>query len=113
VLLDLLVIKTIIAFAARPLLWFLFLALPAAIVSAAALGYSVYEALAGDPIFSVSIAGTGVLFGALTFIFLLSGMLAELVYKTGDTRLDELSALTVEELTLRTDEPSRTYLARD
>jgi glycosyltransferase involved in cell wall biosynthesis len=113
VLLDLLVIKTIIAFAARPLLWFLFLALPAAIVSAAALGYSVYEALAGDPIFSVSIAGTSVLFGALTFIVLLSGMLAELVYKTGDTRLDELSALTVEELTLRTDEPSRTYLARD
>jgi hypothetical protein len=113
VLLDLLAIKTIIAFAARPLLWFLVLALPAAAVSTAALGYSVYEVLAGDHIYSVAVGGTGVLFGALAFFFLLSGMLAELVYKTGDTRLDELSALTVKELKLEADGPTSADLARD
>jgi glycosyltransferase involved in cell wall biosynthesis len=98
VLLDLLVIKTIVSFAAHPLHWFSLLALPAAVISLAALFTSVYELLTRSSTFSVPIAGVSVLFGALTFILLLGGILSELVYKTGDTKLDKLSFLTVEKL---------------
>jgi glycosyltransferase involved in cell wall biosynthesis len=98
VLLDLLVIKTIISFAAHPLHWFSLLTLPAAAISLAALFTSIYELLARSSTFSVPIAGVGVLFGALTVILLLSGMLSELVYKTGNTKLDKLSFLTLEKL---------------
>jgi glycosyltransferase involved in cell wall biosynthesis len=98
VLLDLLVIKTIVSFAAHPLLWFSLLALPAAVISIASLCTSIYELLARSSTFSVPIAGVGVLFGALTFILLLGGMLSELVYKTGDTKLDNLAFLTLEKL---------------
>ena len=96
VLLDLLVIKTIVSFAAQPLLWFFLLALPAAVISIATLFFSFYEVLARSSTFSVPIAGVGVLFGALTFILLLSGILCELVYKTGNINLDKLSFLTLE-----------------
>jgi glycosyltransferase involved in cell wall biosynthesis len=98
VLLDLLAIKTIVSFAAHPLLWFTLLALPAATISVATLFISFYEVLVGSSPFSVPIAGVGVLFGALTFVLLLGGMLSELVYKTGDTKLDKLSFLTLEKL---------------
>lgn len=96
VLLDLLAIKTIVSFAAHPLHWFFLLALPAAVISCAALFISFYELLASSSAFSIPIAGVGVLFGALAVILLLSGMLSELVYKTGDTKLDKLSFLTLE-----------------
>ena len=98
VLLDLLVTKTIVSFAARPLLWFSVLALPAVVTSIVALFISIYGPLATSSTFSVPIAGVGVLFGALTVILLLGGVLGELVYKTGDTRLDKLSFLTAERL---------------
>jgi glycosyltransferase involved in cell wall biosynthesis len=98
VLLDLLMIKTIVSFAAHPLYWFSLLAIPAAIVSFAALLYSFYEILSRAPVFSVPIAGVGVLFGALTAILLLGGVLGELIYKTGNTRLDRFSFLTAEKL---------------
>jgi glycosyltransferase involved in cell wall biosynthesis len=98
VLLDLLAIKTIVTFAAKPLLWFSALAVPAAVVSTCMLTYSVYQLFSGVSTFPVPLAGTGVLFGALTFVLVLSGMVAELVYKTGDMRLEELSSLTLETL---------------
>jgi glycosyltransferase involved in cell wall biosynthesis len=98
VLLDLLVIKTIVSFAARPLHWFSLLALPTAVVSFTTLVSSLYQVFGHSSTFSIPIAGTGVLFGALTVILLLAGMLGELVYKTGGTRLDKLSLLTAEKL---------------
>jgi hypothetical protein len=45
VLLDLMVIKTLASFAARPLLWFGFLALPLLIVGVSVLGYALTAAL--------------------------------------------------------------------
>jgi glycosyltransferase involved in cell wall biosynthesis len=98
VLLDLLVIKTIVSFAAHPLHWFAVLALPAAVISFAALFISVYEVFVRSSTFSVPIAGVGVLFGALTVILLIGGMLSELLYKTGDVKLEGLSLLTAEKL---------------
>lgn len=96
VLLDLLTIKTLVSFTSRPLLWFSMLAVPAALVSVLALSVSVYELTVISPRLSIPIAGTGVLYGALTVILILGGILAELIYKTGDVKLDKLSLLTAE-----------------
>lgn len=98
VLLDLLAIKTLIAFATRPSLWFSLLALPAALLSIAALGTSIYKLLGPASTFPVPLAGSGVLFGALTLVLVLGGILSELIYKTGDTRLEQLCFLTLEKL---------------
>jgi glycosyltransferase involved in cell wall biosynthesis len=96
VLLDLLAVKTIIGFASRPLTWFLSLAVPALLVSAACLAVSFYETvLLGEP-FSTTVAGVGVLFGALAFFLIMAGMFGELVYKTADYRVERLSMLTAQ-----------------
>lgn len=94
VLLDLLVVKTLISFTARPLLWFSLLAVPAALASVIALSVSFYELVVVSSQLPIPIAGAGVLFGALTVILMLGGVLAELVYKTGDMKLYRLSLLT-------------------
>ena len=107
VLLDLLTVKTLVSFAARPLLWFSILALPLALVSFLAISFSIYEALIQSSSFSIPIAGAGVLFGALVVILLLGGVLAELVYKTGDTRLDRLASLTSSEASVGTEPDDR------
>jgi len=99
VLLDLLTIKTIVSFASRPLLWFAILAIPAATLSVTLLLVSVLGLFSDAGRFSVPIAGTGVLFGALTFFLLMGGALAELIYKTGDLKLGQLSSLTARFLT--------------
>ena len=98
VLVDLLVIKTIVSSAANPLYWFSLLALPAAIISFGTFLTAIYELLGLASTFPLPIAGVGVLFGALPVILVLGGILAELVYKTGDTKLDKLSSLTLEKL---------------
>jgi glycosyltransferase involved in cell wall biosynthesis len=97
VLLDLMVIKTIVSFAANPLRWFSLLALPAAVVSLTMLFACTYE-FALYATFSLPIAGVAVLFGALTVILLLGGVLGELIYKSGNIRLNTLSLLTAEKL---------------
>lgn len=102
VLLDLLTVKTLVSFAARPLLWFSILALPLAVISFLAIAFSSYKALIQFSSFPIPIAGIGVLFGALVVILLLGGVLAELVYKTGDTRLDKLASLTTSEAIIET-----------
>ena len=94
VLLDLLMIKTIVSFTARPLLWFAILALPAALISFICLFTSIYGLLVHSSRLPVPIAGTGVLFGALAIILFLGGVVAELIYKTGDISVDKLSSLT-------------------
>jgi len=98
VLLDLLVVKTVTAFAARPLLWFTILALPAGAISSALLVWTLYGAFGAASSFPVHLAAAGVLFAALTVILVLYGMLAELAYRTGDVRLERLSLLTLREL---------------
>jgi glycosyltransferase involved in cell wall biosynthesis len=85
---------TIVSFASRPLLWFAILAIPAALLSAALLLESMFMLIAGSGRFSIPIAGTGVLFGALAFFLLMGGALGELIYKTGDLKIGQLSSLT-------------------
>jgi hypothetical protein len=45
---------------------------------------------------SVPLAGTGLLFGALTIFLLANGALAELVYKTGDIDVSAMARLTMD-----------------
>jgi glycosyltransferase involved in cell wall biosynthesis len=65
VLLDLLTIKTLISFVARPVLWFCILALPAVLISGSSLLFAAYQLTRESVSLSVPIAGVGVLFGAL------------------------------------------------
>ncbi len=97
VLLDLLTVKTIVGFAARPLQWFVLLALPALAMSAGCIGTSVYRTLANGEEFSTPIAGVGVLLGALAFFLMMAGMFAELIYRTGDDRVERFAMLTAAE----------------
>ncbi len=104
VLLDLLAIKTIVSFAARPLLWFAILAFPVLTMSVILLSAGAYRVMVHSLPVSVPIAGTGVLLGALGFFLILGGVLGELIYKTGDIRIDKLSILTIEIFEAESDE---------
>ena len=100
VLLDLLVIKTVASFTARPLKWFALLALPAVLGAAAAMAFTAVY-LADHGTMPLPIAGTGVVLAASAAILVLSGALAELVYKTGDVREHRFASLTLDRNTLR------------
>jgi glycosyltransferase involved in cell wall biosynthesis len=94
VLFDLMVIKTITTFFARPLLWFTFMSLPLMLVGLSMLGYTLVTTLNGSAPISLPIAGTGVICLAAAFMLFLSGALAELIYKLGDLRQHRFSLLT-------------------
>jgi glycosyltransferase involved in cell wall biosynthesis len=94
VLLDLMVIKTLASFAARPLLWFGFLSLPLLITGMSVLGYALTAPLLHGSAVSLPIAGSGVIFLTSAFILLCSGALGELVYNLGDMREHQFARLT-------------------
>ncbi len=95
VLLDLMVIKTVTTFMARPLLWFALMALPALLLGLALTGYSLLAPLLQGTPLPLSIAGSGILFTSCALILLSGGALAELVYNLGDVRDKEFSRLTL------------------
>ncbi len=94
VLLDLMVIKTVASFTARPLAWFALLSLPLSLIGTAAIVYSLWKSFALDEPLPLSIAGSGVLFLATSLILFLAGLLGELIYRLGDLREDRLAQLT-------------------
>jgi dolichol-phosphate mannosyltransferase len=94
VALDLLVIKTLTSFTARPLLWFALLSLPLLLLAAALFSYTAWEALGADRTFNLPVAGSGLIFCAGAVMLLSSGALAELVYYLGDVRERHFSRLT-------------------
>jgi len=93
VLLDLMVIKTVASFAARPMLWFGLLSLPMVASAAAAFGWTLVGFAARGTL-SLPIAGCGVIFLSSAIILIASGAIGELVYKLGDLREHEFAALT-------------------
>ena len=93
VLLDLMVIKTVASFTARPLLWFAMLSLPVLLAGTIAFGITFAALLTHRP-FSLPIAGSGLIFFAAAIILLSGGALAEVVYKLGDVREHEFARLT-------------------
>jgi hypothetical protein len=94
VLLDLLSIKTITTFAQRPLIWFALMAAPFITMSILFLGIGISPLISGEGIISIPFAGTGVLFGAVSFFLVLSGALSELVYVTSDVDLTKYPLMT-------------------
>jgi glycosyltransferase involved in cell wall biosynthesis len=94
VLLDLMVIKTVASFTSRPLTWFTLLSLPMISIGTLALGYSVLKTLLGTAPFSLSIAGSGLIFLSSAVILISGGAFGELVYKTGDLRQNDFARLT-------------------
>ena len=99
VLLDLLSIKTIATFSARPLKWFAMLSAPFLLLSMILVVWALGGLItAGD--LSLPIAGTAVLLGALGVFLLFSGGLAELVSSTGTFEVDRMPLLTAEEIAL-------------
>ena len=95
VLIDLMTIKAIVSFGARPMYWFAIMAVLPGLIGIACLGYGFAAAFAGNPL-PISIAGSGVLFVALSFTLLLTGALCELIYRTGDIDLVRLAQLGTE-----------------
>lgn len=93
VLLDLMVIKTVASFTARPMLWFGMLSLPMLGAAALALGWTCFT-LASQGTMSLPIAGSGVIFLTSTVMLLAAGAIGELVYKLGDLREHQFSGLT-------------------
>jgi glycosyltransferase involved in cell wall biosynthesis len=95
VLLDLLAIKTVLIMASRPLF-----ALTGATIVAMILCVSsaLYEAVLyglSEPEFSVVGLTLSLLFGVLSVFLISLGLLAQLVYRTGNLKTVDLSALTV------------------
>jgi glycosyltransferase involved in cell wall biosynthesis len=93
VLLDLMVIKTVASFTARPMLWFAILSTPMLLAAAIAFAFTIAQ-FAGSGTLSLPIAGSGVVFLSSAIILMGSGALGELVYKLGDMREHEFSGLT-------------------
>lgn len=93
VLMDLLTIKTIVSFTSRPLLWFSILSIPFMLISLLCFSTVGYEMITGGSVSFVYIS-IGMLFITLSVFLLMGGAIGELVYKTGDVNLHELSSLT-------------------
>ena len=91
VLLDLLSIKTILTSFARPLRVFAPFSGVSALIGLAcmAVGYSKYSATAGIIFFSV-----GFLYITLALVLLMWGILGELVYRTGNLKLEHFAHIT-------------------
>jgi len=94
VLLDLMVIKTLAAFASRPLHWFALLSLPLLLLGLLAMLHTGIAMFGRHSSFSLPIAGSGVIFLASAAILMCGGALAELIYSYGDVRDREFFRLT-------------------
>ena len=86
VLLDLMVIKTVASFTARPLHWFAILATPLAVVGSLLLAYSLAVWTLPSRNLPLPLAGTALLFLHGALVLGLSGILGEHVYVLGDMR---------------------------
>lgn len=94
VLLDLLVVKTVISFTSRPLLWFTLLSLPAFFFALLGFGYSAYAVLINGERLPLPVAGSGFIFGACAVMLMSGGAIGELVFRLGDVRERDFARLT-------------------
>jgi glycosyltransferase involved in cell wall biosynthesis len=94
VLLDLMVIKTVASFTARPLLWFSLLSIPLLAAGTLFLMYTIYQVLFLHTHISLPIAGSGLIFFSSALILFSGGAFGELVYRVGDLREYQFAKLT-------------------
>lgn len=93
VLLDLLMIKTVVSFTSRPMLWFGGMGAITGFGSLLAFAYSIVWMNRHEGGSLVVLIGTAMLMGALTIFFLFAGAIGELVFKTGNLKMDTLAGL--------------------
>jgi glycosyltransferase involved in cell wall biosynthesis len=94
VLIDLLVIRMITAFSARPLLWFTRLAAPLFLIGVSMLVHSLWNWSADNAVFPLPVAGSGLVFLLASLLLVMQGALGELAYRFGDVRQVQFSRLT-------------------
>jgi glycosyltransferase involved in cell wall biosynthesis len=99
VLFDLLVIKTIASFAARPMVWFGLLALPFFLLANFLLGYAVFD-FAADGSGSISIGGAGLFFATLVAFLIFGGGLGELIIRSKYDSIESYPLMTATEASL-------------
>jgi glycosyltransferase involved in cell wall biosynthesis len=95
VLLDLLVIKTLLTFFSRPMISFALAALITGAVSSFSLIAALFEAFHHPHQSSAIFFGLGLLYAALALTLFLWGMLAEIIYRTGDLSRGALASLAI------------------
>jgi hypothetical protein len=66
------------------------------LLSTGCLTFSIYEVVALGRELTMPLAGIGLLFAALAFFLMMTGMLGELVHEVGDNRAERMSMLTAE-----------------
>jgi glycosyltransferase involved in cell wall biosynthesis len=93
VLFDLLTIKTMLVLASRPLFSFTGAAILAAILSAAILAYTMLLSASAEGPFSIVLVSLSILFASLAIFLTSLGLLAQLIYRTGNIKTSDLSAL--------------------
>jgi glycosyltransferase involved in cell wall biosynthesis len=93
VLLDLLAIKTLVAFSQRPLLWYSLFGMPFLLFGLLLLGGGSWT-FVDTGVFPMPIVGTGLLLMSAAIVLGLYGSLAELLYRVGDLDLPLLAMLT-------------------
>lgn len=99
VLLDLMVIKTVASFTARPLLWFSLLSTPLLVFGVIAV-FNALRLFAGpEGTLQLPLAGTGVVLLTGALILACGGVLGELIFKLGDLREQDFARLTRKILT--------------
>jgi glycosyltransferase involved in cell wall biosynthesis len=94
VLFDLLGIKTIISFAARPIQGFGILAAPLVLASLVLLALIVHRTLTTPDEALIILSGLTVICGASAGFLLMCGVLGELIFRTGEIRPVQFSRLT-------------------
>jgi hypothetical protein len=95
VIIDLVTIKAILAYLSRPMFAFGVVAGVAALVSIGAFAAGLIHAFSHPLGTNIVFTGLGLLYAALAFALLFWGLLAELIYRTGDLKLESFARLKV------------------
>lgn len=96
VLIDLFVVKTVISFAERPLWWFSVLAWPAIAISVFAFALAIYQFFF-ESAYSMVPVGMGLLFASAAAFAFFGGIMGEIIYKTGNLKLNKLALVTAKQ----------------
>jgi len=101
VLIDLLSVKTVVAFASRPLLWFSALAFLPGMLAAVTGSVALYRVLSGDGADDLILSGIALQLFVLTAFLMGCGVIGELVFRTHDPREHRYARLTAHSRSLR------------
>jgi glycosyltransferase involved in cell wall biosynthesis len=105
VLLDLLTIKTISGFSARPLSWFATLALPFIFLAFIMTAWVAWRIVSTGAL-SLPISGSALFFATLSIFLVFGGALGELINATGDQNVSKYALLTATEIGANEQTPS-------